>query len=383
MTMREPHGRAELRMAVNQAYGHENIIVKARPFASTADVWLGHTIKDADTLRRLGRRSTSAQVSHFRLKNVVLDPVSGCLFQGNQIVENTSCHLYNGEYESACLRSKSITNSIRGRRVFSAFHRWAPYNYGHWIVQVLPTIYHFLCEDDFQSSILLMPKVKFQSQKDSLSAIAEFLPEIKFVDEAEVLFMEDVTVSSIIYDDIWESKFVNTSNRRFFRKFADPYENIFKELSFKNRPMIYYSRQNFPARRMINEESLIANLERFGIQPIFCEEMSFHDQVDIFNSASVVIGAHGAGMMNTVFCQKSSIIYELFPEHFVPGLVSRIAQEGGIHYWADTFAVEDKFINKGNDHKIDEIIRRRNVNWAVDIDVIQDRVTNILNRYFQ
>ena len=44
-------------------------------------------------------------------------------------------------------------------------------------------------------------------------------------------------------------------------------------------------------------------------------KICFIDQVKIFNSAEIILGVHGAGFSNIIFCQKNTKIVEIRSVH--------------------------------------------------------------------
>jgi len=69
-------------------------------------------------------------------------------------------------------------------------------------------------------------------------------------------------------------------------------------------------------RRLINEQELLERLERHGFRPVDLEEYSFPDQVALFYDAEAVVAAHGAGLTNLLFADKTLVI-EISPTQFV------------------------------------------------------------------
>ena len=62
-----------------------------------------------------------------------------------------------------------------------------------------------------------------------------------------------------------------------------------------------------------NESEIIDLLKTYGIVSVELEEMPFAEQVNIFYHAEVVVGPHGGGLANLVFCSKGTKVIELFP----------------------------------------------------------------------
>ncbi|MDC0435342.1 glycosyltransferase family 61 protein, partial [bacterium] len=55
-----------------------------------------------------------------------------------------------------------------------------------------------------------------------------------------------------------------------------------------------------------------------GFEIYYPERHSISEQADAFSAASVVVGIHGAGMTNIVFCQKNAVVVEFYGEHVAP-----------------------------------------------------------------
>lgn len=74
---------------------------------------------------------------------------------------------------------------------------------------------------------------------------------------------------------------------------------------------IFVSRKKCSRRRLINEDAVFGELERFGFRRIFFEEMSFREQVRCAAHAKVICGLHGAGFTNMMFSESRQKIIEI------------------------------------------------------------------------
>jgi len=95
--------------------------------------------------------------------------------------------------------------------------------------------------------------------------------------------------------------------------------------AFQRRVAALYARSRGPrdkrllivrkarTRKFHNLEQLEACLSGYGFQTIYLEGMSSVDQILLFQSAEFVIGAHGAGLANLLFCEPGTKIIELMP----------------------------------------------------------------------
>jgi hypothetical protein len=79
------------------------------------------------------------------------------------------------------------------------------------------------------------------------------------------------------------------------------------------RLRLFISRANARRRRIVNDAELASTLERHGFTTLRAEELTVPEQIDLFASAEVVLGMHGAGLTNSVFCPAGTTILELQP----------------------------------------------------------------------
>lgn len=74
---------------------------------------------------------------------------------------------------------------------------------------------------------------------------------------------------------------------------------------------IYVSRIN-SSRSIPGEEILERKLFELGFQIIRAEDLSYENQVNIFSTAELIVGPHGAGLVNAVYAVRAKIL-ELMP----------------------------------------------------------------------
>jgi capsular polysaccharide biosynthesis protein len=66
-------------------------------------------------------------------------------------------------------------------------------------------------------------------------------------------------------------------------------------------------------RKFHNLEQLEAALSSYGFKTVYLEGMSSVDQILLFQSAEFIVGAHGAGLSNLLFCDPGTKVIELMP----------------------------------------------------------------------
>lgn len=83
----------------------------------------------------------------------------------------------------------------------------------------------------------------------------------------------------------------------------------------KEYERIYIKRAN--RRKITNEKEILGTLRKYGFKAVSLESMSLEKQMEVFYSAEIVIGAHGAGLTNLVFCRPGTRVIELFAPTYI------------------------------------------------------------------
>ena len=66
-----------------------------------------------------------------------------------------------------------------------------------------------------------------------------------------------------------------------------------------------------PTRKIHNVEQVKALLARYDFETVYLEGMKVAEQIMLFQSAEFVIGVHGAGLANLLFCEPGTNVIEL------------------------------------------------------------------------
>jgi len=73
----------------------------------------------------------------------------------------------------------------------------------------------------------------------------------------------------------------------------------------------YITRQQADRRRVSNYDAIEPVLDDFGVEPVYCENLSLREQIQLFTSADCIIGPHGAGLTNMVWGTDVTVL-EIF-----------------------------------------------------------------------
>jgi len=76
---------------------------------------------------------------------------------------------------------------------------------------------------------------------------------------------------------------------------------------------IYISRKKANRRKLSNEDLLTDQLLSMGFRIVYMEDLSWKQQVSLFQQAEMVVGMHGAGLSNILYCTQPRLLIELVP----------------------------------------------------------------------
>ena len=84
-------------------------------------------------------------------------------------------------------------------------------------------------------------------------------------------------------------------------------------------------------RGIKNEKELIHFLKKKKFFSVKLSELSVEEQIKLFNDAQIVIGLHGAGLANLIWCNKYTKIIELKSKN-TNRIYENLAKVNGIKY---------------------------------------------------
>lgn len=74
---------------------------------------------------------------------------------------------------------------------------------------------------------------------------------------------------------------------------------------------LYISRRKAALRRIVNETEIIPVLQAHDFETVLSEDLCLAEQIKLFAETRAVIGAHGAGLINLIYCDPGSYVGEI------------------------------------------------------------------------
>ena len=209
-------------------------------------------------------------------------------------------------------------------------------NYFHWLFDVLPRLIILRQKIDWQDiNFFLFPDINLNFQKETLDFLK--IPHNK-------------RLSSKLYRHIYAQEIISVDhpcvilndplkdNNNIPKWILEFYKNEIKtKMNLKkNIRKIYIDRSDSTSnikdlRFIINENQVKELLINKGFKAVRLSSLSFVKQVELFNSADTIVGLHGAGLSNILFCEPDTKIIEIKPAH-VGNMYERLGNNLSLNY---------------------------------------------------
>ena len=189
-------------------------------------------------------------------------------------------------------------------------------NYYHWLFELMPK-FILICEHINNSEqlknnkyILIVDEDLPKQFYEVLSAYSTINYEIKVAEKFQAILVKKIIYCTDFWLSIDNTKFTPNVKKEFF---VDKYavflikQRLKKKLSQKEPyRKLYLERSQKQARYILNSEEIKNILMKYGFEVIKAEELSFFEQVQIFNEAKVIVGGSGALFSNIIYMQKNT-----------------------------------------------------------------------------
>lgn len=203
-------------------------------------------------------------------------------------------------------------------------HRWGGgyYDYLFFIYAKLLRIKEVIGEKEYQRSVVIYPIFGKPFEK-------EFW-EIAGLNENQVLDVRSNIVEA--------ENFYFANNEKWMYPNLRDIENLRR--LFLSHPInkssehkrIYISRKY--RRILSNEAEIIKVLEEFGFKIIEDKTRTLKEQMEIYSSADIILGPHGASFSNILRCRPNTVLIELFSNQYYPPYFKYLANVLGLKYYA-------------------------------------------------
>ena len=224
-------------------------------------------------------------------------------------------------------------------------------NYAHWWVDIVPAFLIPPFHDAFAGAQLLLPKLRQPWQTETLRLLDEASGRSIFVGEQSRILCKKLR----FVPQITQSDLTPHPSRSVIL------EEIKRRAGYRGEQVrrVYVTRRDARARHLLNEEDVVALVERHGFDAVTLTGMPLTEQIKLFASASHVIGSHGAGLGNVIFCRPKTALCEFQMKSNVQWSIRRLAAVTNMRYGCLMGA------------EIDSTLALPLRDWSIDLDELE------------
>ena len=339
----------------------ERVSYLERPVALPAvcDVSLGTTFTDPSVRADFAALTHSVRIRSYRLRDVTIDASLMMLSSGRAPIMETSYAVSEHDIAYALRFPFRPAPDPEPERLHIVACNRVHYNYYHWIVQCVPAIDWGIRNKSSQVALVLLELNPLH--EETLALLGYDTVPRHMLQRGRRDFFTRAEFSEFLGGAMpFQVSLAAAATFGRMRKMVPPAK--------VSGETVYVARTDVTRRVAVNEAELIRMLRDEGVTIVVPSELSLREQIATFRAARLVIGPHGAGMTNIVFCEPGSFVYELLPTHYPNPCMNRLAQAGRLHYWADLFPTLD---DHGYEH---------DRTWRIDVAAVATRLKALRGR---
>jgi hypothetical protein len=270
----------------------------------------------------------TAEVYLFSLKNVFLHRHKGIILSNyNECFQEFSHHFNIQTLGAFFFKHPFYTFSdtcIEMPQTSAVLVSPESHHYYHWMFDVLPRIK--LYGDVFsQVDFFYVSSAVPEKFLNVLTAFGVTKEKVKLLKDTEKLKFANLFVGSLPGSEgrspRWAVEFIR--------------QQLLSKASLSVTKKIYFKRGSAANRRVLNEDRIISILMAEGFNIVDPENLSIHEQVEIAQSAKIIVSAHGAALTNLVFAAegKCSVVEIFSPDYFRTDCYYTLASILNLNYW--------------------------------------------------
>ncbi len=249
----------------------------------------------------------------YSVENVILDPIEGFLLRENRIIDASGFSDIRTIGRLGRFRFPKIYRKMSDQNLVYLGHTEGNvFNYYHNIIDYFSRIFVLKEANLFESFVLILPK---KLKNSTYTGIIEYLVE-KYFFKVSINFTSNLyqyKIGKLYYVcpvTLDENAFLNPLLQRGFKFIANSTK---EERNFSQPKFLFISRGKQKTRNIVNYSEVSSFLKGYNFKEVHLEDLGFEEQIHLFNSASVVVAPHGAGLTNLVFANRGTKVIEIVP----------------------------------------------------------------------
>jgi len=191
--------------------------------------------------------------------------------------------------------------------------QFAFYNYFHWLTEVLARL-ALLEIQGIEYDWLYVPQDN-KYMKTSLELWGIDTNKILSPSKDTIITADEIILPSLVanvsFGNALNAAYVHPELLKYVQnKLLSKAKHIYTDLAFAKK--IFISRKDAPFRKIINEDEVFNELQKYGFILYELTKLSVPEQIMLFHNAEIIVTPQGTSAANIIFCTPKTKIIELF-----------------------------------------------------------------------
>ena len=321
-----------------------------------------HNIKVSKITKLKSKKTKNKNYFVYEIKNgrVYTDNNENvAVINDNQIVKDVSFQQKNSYLKSIKYNSSlkqgtpALQKKFKGKVLILCQGASGINNYSHWLLDILPKIK--ICEEvyDLKDIDYFYIQNKTSFQKESFKKIG--IPTNKIIDCGKYKHIKADKIIALTHHVYEKNDYILNAQKKQPEWSIVWLRKKFLQFNKKNNNnyKVFIDRSDSKSKhcKIINNDTVIGFFKKLNFKIYQLSNLSFNQQIKIFNNSRVIVGVHGAGLTNFIFCKKNTKILEIRNKPNPNEVYEKIGFFNKLKY--RTFKVDEIKNNKFGDMIID------------------------------
>ena len=258
-------------------------------------------------------------------KSKLLDIFSYQQIKGKLVTSDKNYVIKNG--------TPKFINKLKGKLAILCQGASGYNNYAHCLLDIVPKIKLISLATNLNKINYFYFSKLNRYQKEIFNYLG--IKESKIIDSNKFRYVQSTKIIGVTHPNYFKGTISNAHSKlpkwivRYLRS------KFLKKKSKKyNFDKIYIDRSdsNHKHCQIINNNEIKKFLKLKGFKILKLSNFSFKKQIDIFSNSKFIVGPHGAGFSNLVFCRKNTRVIEIRPRNHPNKVYEIISKINKLNY---------------------------------------------------
>ena len=258
-------------------------------------------------------------------KSKLLDIFSYQQIKGKLVSSNKNYVIKNG--------TPKFINKLKGKLAILAQGASGYNNYAHCLFDIVPKIKLISLATNLNKVDYFYFSKLNKYQKEIFGYLG--IKENKIIDSNKYRHVQSSKIIGVTHPNYFKGTISSAHSKMpkwIVKYLRDKFIEKRKTKYSIDRIFIDRSDSKYKHCQIINNNEIKDFLKKQGFKILRLNNINFKKQIDIFVNAKIIVGPHGAGLANLVFCRKNTKVIEIKPRNHTNKVYETISKINKLNY---------------------------------------------------